>query len=72
MNSISDLLPESASFDGGMLALGGVRADELAREFGTPVVVYDAATLRGRIYDSIIDTRTRAVDSLLREQAQER
>ncbi|HEV2593124.1 MAG TPA: diaminopimelate decarboxylase [Gaiellaceae bacterium] len=46
MDSVTDLLPESASFEGGMLALGGVRSDDLAREFGTPVVVYDAATLR--------------------------
>jgi diaminopimelate decarboxylase len=48
MDSVTDLLPESASFEGGMLALGGVRADELAREYGTPVVVYDAATLRAQ------------------------
>ena len=48
MHSISDLLPESARVQDGVLTLGGVRADELAREFGTPVVVYDAATLRAQ------------------------
>jgi diaminopimelate decarboxylase len=48
MNSISDLFPVSAQIVGGALTLGGVRADELAREFGTPLVVYDAATLRAQ------------------------
>jgi diaminopimelate decarboxylase len=46
VDSVTDLLPESASFEGGVLTLGGVRADELAREFGTPLAVYDEATLR--------------------------
>jgi diaminopimelate decarboxylase len=31
-----------------MLTIGGVAADALAAEFGTPVVVYDAATLRAQ------------------------
>jgi diaminopimelate decarboxylase len=48
MNSISDLFPVSAQIVGGALTLGGVRADALAREFGTPLVVYDAATLRAQ------------------------
>jgi diaminopimelate decarboxylase len=48
MNSVTELFPDSTSFDGGVLALGGVRAEELAREFGTPLVVYDAATLRAQ------------------------
>jgi diaminopimelate decarboxylase len=48
MNSISDLFPESAQIADGALTLGGVRADELAHEFGTPLVVYDAATLRAQ------------------------
>ena len=41
-----ELLPDSARVDGGELVLGGVRASELAAEFGTPVVVYDEETLR--------------------------
>ena len=41
-----ELLPDTARVEDGELVLGGVRASELAREFGTPVVVYDAATLR--------------------------
>ena len=45
---IHDLLPESAQIEDGELVLGGVRATELARRFGTPVVVYDDATLRAQ------------------------
>jgi diaminopimelate decarboxylase len=45
---LSELLPDTARVDGGELVLGGVRASELAREFGTPVVVYDEATLRAQ------------------------
>ena len=45
---ITDLLPDSARLEDGELVLGGVRASELAREFGTPVVVYDEATLRAQ------------------------
>jgi len=40
------LFPDTAAVDDGELALGGVRATALAREFGTPLVVYDEATLR--------------------------
>ena len=43
-----ELLPDTARVQDGELVLGGVRATELAREFGTPVVVYDAATLRAQ------------------------
>lgn len=43
-----DLLPDTARVEDGELVLGGVRASELAREFGTPVVVYDEATLRAQ------------------------
>ena len=45
---LSDLLPDSAAVEDGELVLGGIRASELAREFGTPVVVYDEATLRAQ------------------------
>jgi diaminopimelate decarboxylase len=45
---LSELLPDTARVDDGELVLGGVRASELAREFGTPVVVYDEATLRAQ------------------------
>jgi diaminopimelate decarboxylase len=45
---LSELLPDAAAVDGGELVLGGVRASELVREFGTPVVVYDEETLRAQ------------------------
>jgi diaminopimelate decarboxylase len=45
---LSDLLPDTARVEDGELVLGGVRVSELAREFGTPVVVYDEATVRGQ------------------------
>jgi len=43
-----ELFPDSAAAAGGELALGGVRASELAEEFGTPLVVYCEETLRAR------------------------
>jgi diaminopimelate decarboxylase len=43
-----DLLPDGAAVVDGELTLGGVGASELARAFGTPVVVYDEATIRGQ------------------------
>jgi diaminopimelate decarboxylase len=42
------LFPDSASVEDGELVLGGVRASELVRRFGTPVVVYDEVTLRAQ------------------------
>src|SRR5262249_10109708 len=42
------LLPDSATVVHGRLALGGIDAGELAERFGTPLYVYDAATLRAR------------------------
>jgi diaminopimelate decarboxylase len=48
VHSVTDLLPDSARIDGGDLVIGGVRARDLAEEFGTPVVVYDGETLRAQ------------------------
>jgi diaminopimelate decarboxylase len=45
---ISELLPDTAIVTNGELSLGGIGASELAREFGTPLVVYDEATLRAQ------------------------
>lgn len=45
---LADLLPDTARVEDGELVLGGVRSSELAREFGTPVVTYDDATLRAQ------------------------
>jgi diaminopimelate decarboxylase len=39
------LLPESAAVERGELAVGGIRAAELAEEFGTPLLVYCERTL---------------------------
>jgi diaminopimelate decarboxylase len=46
------LLPRSASVDAeGRCRLGGIALDDLAREFGTPLYVYDEAELRRRCRD---------------------
>jgi diaminopimelate decarboxylase len=45
---LADLLPDTARVEDGELVLGGVRASDLARDFGTPVVIYDEATLRAQ------------------------
>jgi diaminopimelate decarboxylase len=49
---LAELLPDTASLEGRELAIGGVTASSLAREFGTPLVVYCAETLveRARAY----------------------
>jgi diaminopimelate decarboxylase len=71
VNSVTDLLPESASFEGGVLVLGGVPTDALAREHGTPLVVYDEATLvaqaqayRAAAPDALVVYGTKAFPSL--------
>ncbi len=46
--TLDELLPDGASFAGPELVLGGVTATELARSFGTPLVVYDESTLRAQ------------------------
>ncbi len=43
-----ELFPESAAIVDGELAIGGIRATELAREFGTPLLVYCEATLQAQ------------------------
>ena len=48
MQRVLDLLPDSASIDDGALVVGGLRATDLAERFGTPLVVYDEATLRNQ------------------------
>ena len=39
------LFPETAAVEGGELSVGGVRASDLAAEFGTPLVVYCERTI---------------------------
>src|SRR5262249_12806962 len=43
-----ELFPGGARIEDGRLALGGVPSTDLAREFGTPLLVYDEATIRAR------------------------
>jgi diaminopimelate decarboxylase len=48
IRAVLDLFPESAVFAAGGLEIGGVRATELADEFGTPLVAYCGQTLRAQ------------------------
>jgi diaminopimelate decarboxylase len=43
-----ELLPDTARLDGGRLSLAGVSAAELVAAYGSPLVVYDEATLTAR------------------------
>jgi diaminopimelate decarboxylase len=45
---VLELFPDSAEVVEGELAVGGLRAGELAGRFGTPLVVYCEATIRAR------------------------
>jgi diaminopimelate decarboxylase len=45
---VLDLFPDTARIDDGTLSLGGVGAAELIADHGSPLVVYDEATLRAR------------------------
>ena len=47
--AVLELFPESAQIEDGELVLGGVRATELAREHGTPVLVYCERTIREQV-----------------------
>jgi diaminopimelate decarboxylase len=47
-NPVIELMPDGALVEAGRLVLGGVAASALAAEFGTPLVVYDEATLRSQ------------------------
>ncbi|CAA9553325.1 MAG: Diaminopimelate decarboxylase [uncultured Thermoleophilia bacterium] len=52
-----ELFPDGTGLEDGALTVGGVRADALADRFGTPLYVYDAATLhrRARAYVEPLD-----------------
>ena len=46
--ALLSLFPDTARIDlAGRLSLGGCRVDDLARRYGTPLYIYDEATLRG-------------------------
>ena len=44
-----ELFPESALVEDGELTLGGMRATELAEEYGTPLLVYCERTIRNQV-----------------------
>ena len=44
-----ELLPETARIEDGELALGGLRASELADQHGTPLLVYCERTIRSQV-----------------------
>jgi len=46
---VLELLPETARIEGGGLTLGGVAAEQLADEHGTPLLVYCEATIRSQV-----------------------
>jgi diaminopimelate decarboxylase len=56
-----ELFPDSARTEGAELTLGGVRAADLAAEFGTPLLVYCEETIRSRAHAY----RTAAPDALV-------
>ncbi len=43
-----ELFPDTTRIEGGELTIGGLTASELAREHGTPLLVYDEETIRAR------------------------
>jgi diaminopimelate decarboxylase len=43
-----ELFPDTARVEDGALSIGGLTAAELVREFGSPLVVYDEATVRAQ------------------------
>jgi diaminopimelate decarboxylase len=45
---VQELLPLTARVENGALSIGGLAAEELAREHGTPLVVYCEATIRAQ------------------------
>jgi diaminopimelate decarboxylase len=47
------LLPDTATIDGGRLAIGGVDVLDLCAEIGTPAFVYDEAHLRARCREAV-------------------
>jgi diaminopimelate decarboxylase len=59
-NEILGLFPPGTHTDGdGILVVGGCRLDELATEFGTPVMVVDEGALRARAREYLHEFRSR-------------
>ena len=50
----SSLLPDNTTIhEDGMVAFAGIRADDLAKEYGTPLFVYDEAHIRQRCREAV-------------------
>ena len=63
---LADILPVTAAVnEAGHLTLGGCDAVELAREFGTPLYVFDEETLRGRCREFQSEFRSRYPDTVV-------
>jgi diaminopimelate decarboxylase len=64
MNQLLDLFPPGSAIDSdGMLIIGGCRADDLATEFGTPVLVVAEEALRSRAREYADELTSRWSDS---------
>src|SRR6185437_14418452 len=48
-SNVLELFPETALVEDGELTLGGMRATELAEEYGTPLLVYCERTIRSQV-----------------------
>ena len=63
---LADILPVTAAVnEAGHLTLAGCDAVELAREFGTPLYVFDEETLRGRCREFQSEFRSRYPDTVV-------
>ncbi len=63
---LADILPVTAAVnEAGHLTLSGCDAVELAREFGTPLYVFDEETLRGRCREFQSEFRSRYPDTVV-------
>jgi diaminopimelate decarboxylase len=64
MDSLLSLFPPgSAKDDDGMLLVEGARADDLATEFGTPVLVASEGALRSRAREYVDELTSRSARS---------
>ena len=61
MSSLVELFPDTAALADGQLSVAGILLSDLAAEYGTPLVVYDEAT----ILSSVQAYRAAAPDALL-------
>lgn len=63
---LADILPVTAAAnEAGHLTLGGCDTVELAREFGTPLYVFDEETLRGRCREFQTEFRSRYPETVV-------